>query len=168
VQIFLKCLRVLRTWVWVENSKTNAAQTHATGGWGRCAARPAGSFNTQVRMCAPGAGSSARICSPPRLSHRSCPRLLCGRLSTGSARSPLALHRARQHGPGDGDKPIGFIGLGNMGQAMATNILKAHGSAIVYDVRANVCVCVRARAASLGAREATPQLRACGSTVTST
>lgn len=30
-----------------------------------------------------------------------------------------------------------------MGQAMATNILKAHGSAIVYDVRVNVCVCAR-------------------------
>ena len=78
----------------------------------------------------------APLCYPPRLS----PRFFCAcRLSTGSAR-------------------IGFIGLGNMGGAMAANILKAHGSAIVYDVRANlcVCVCVRARAASLGAREATP------------
>ena len=29
---------------------------------------------------------------------------------------------------------ISFVGLGNMGMAMATNVLKARGSAFVYDV----------------------------------
>jgi len=29
---------------------------------------------------------------------------------------------------------VGFIGLGNMGAAMATNLLKARGTAIVHDV----------------------------------
>lgn len=90
--------------------------------------------STRRCVCALAPGAVHAPVFPPRLSPRSCPRLLCGRLSTGSER-------------------IGFIGLGNMGAAMATNILKAHGSAIVYDVCANVCV--RARAASLGAREAT-------------
>ena len=33
---------------------------------------------------------------------------------------------------------VGFIGLGNMGLAMAGNILKARGSAIVYDVSITV------------------------------
>ena len=31
---------------------------------------------------------------------------------------------------------IGFIGLGNMGAAMAVNILKARGKTVVYDVSA--------------------------------
>jgi len=63
--------------------------------------------------------------------------ILLRALGRCAPRSVLAPRRWASSGPGGGQ--IGFIGLGNMGAAMAANMLKAHGSAIVYDVRAGVC-----------------------------
>jgi hypothetical protein len=93
---------------------------------------------------------AAGHCALPALRAASTRRCACALLAPGAAR-PCVLRRAshpavfpvffRQFSTGSAR--IGFIGLGNMGQAMATNILKAHGSAIVYDVRVNVCVCAR-------------------------
>lgn len=68
--------------------------------------------------------------------------ILLRALGRCAPRSVLAPRRWASSGPGGGQ--IGFIGLGNMGAAMAANMLKAHGSAIVYDVRAwtGVCACL--------------------------
>ncbi len=55
-------------------------------------------------------------------------------------------------------KTIGFIGLGNMGAAMASNIRKAGYALVVHDVRADAA----GRLAAAGARVAASPARPAG------
>ena len=87
----------------------------------------------------------ARLCAPPPMFRGSA---LCGALRHVASkncgkRAPVRVaDETRRWTPASarralstpGPAQVGFIGLGNMGSAMAANIVKARGSALVHDV----------------------------------